>query len=160
MKAWFEGPVRVERSAEMRYGEQIFEIDVDLDGIELSVPDLVEQIDRRFHQRHESLYTYASPDQEVVFVNARVSAVGDVPRINENGATEKRGGTAKPTGVRTIFLCGPAEVPVYDFGSLGSNHRITGPALIESETTTILIGRTDSLSVNALGWLEIKVGRG
>lgn len=160
MKAWFEGPVRVERSAEMRYGEQIFEIDVDLDGIELSAPDLVEQIDRRFHQRHESLYTYASPDQEVVFVNARVSAVGDVPRINENGATAKRDGTAKPTSVRTVFLGGPMEVPVYDFGSLGPKHRITGPALIESETTTILIGRTDSLSVNALGWLEIEVGRG
>ncbi len=160
MKAWFEGPVRIERSAEMRYGEQIFEIDVDLDGIELAAPDLVEQIDRRFHQRHEDLYTYASPDQEVVFVNARVSAVGDVPRINENGAIEERVGTARPKGVRTVFLGGPAEVPVYDFASLGPNHRIAGPALIESETTTILIGRTDSLRVNALGWLDIEIGRG
>ncbi|MGO4670411.1 hydantoinase/oxoprolinase family protein [Bosea sp. 2RAB26] len=160
MKAWFEGPVRIERSAEMRYGEQIFEIDVDLDGIELSAPDLVEQIDRRFHQRHEDLYTYASPDQEVVFVNARVSAVGDVPRVNENGAIKELVGPARPKGVRTVFLGGPAEVPVYDFASLGPNHRIAGPALIESETTTILIGRTDALSVNALGWLDIEIGRG
>lgn len=160
MKAWFEGPVRVERSAEMRYGEQIFEIDVDLDGIELTDSDLVEQIDRRFHQRHEDLYTYASPDQEVVFVNARVSAVGDVPRIREEGASVEPAGPAKPKGVRTVFLGGPAEVPVYDFGSLAPSHRIAGPALIESETTTILIGRSDILTVNALGWLDIEIGRG
>jgi len=160
MEAWFEGPVRVERSAEMRYGEQIFEIDVDLDGIELGDSDLVEQIDRRFHQRHEDLYTYASPDQEVVFVNARVSAVGDVPRIREEAASAAPAGPAEPKGVRAVFLGGPAEVPVYDFDSLAPNHRIAGPALIESETTTILIGRTDVLTVNTLGWLDIEIGRG
>jgi N-methylhydantoinase A len=159
MKAWFEGPVRIERSAEMRYGEQIFEIDVDLDGIELGASDLVEQIDRRFHQRHEDLYTYASPDQEVVFVNARVSAVGDVPRIREEAASAAPAGTVEPKGVRAVFLGEPAEVPVYDFGSLPPNHRIAGPALIEAETTTILIGRSDILTVNALGWLDIEIGR-
>jgi N-methylhydantoinase A len=33
---------------------------------------IVDQIEKRFHRRHEDLYTYSSPDQEVVFVNARV----------------------------------------------------------------------------------------
>ena len=50
-------------------------------------------------------------------------------------------------------------MPVYDFGSLAPNHRIAGPALIEAETTTILIGRSDILTVNALGWLDIEIGR-
>ena len=31
LRAWFDGPIGIERSAEMRYGEQIFEIDVPLD---------------------------------------------------------------------------------------------------------------------------------
>ena len=30
LRGWFDGPIQVERSAEMRYGEQIFEIDVPL----------------------------------------------------------------------------------------------------------------------------------
>ena len=30
LRAWFNGPITIERSAEMRYGEQIFEIDVPL----------------------------------------------------------------------------------------------------------------------------------
>src|SRR5437588_10473176 len=32
LRSWFNGPIRIEHSAEMRYGEQIFEIDVPLDG--------------------------------------------------------------------------------------------------------------------------------
>ena len=42
----------------------------------------MDQIEDRFHVRHEELYTYASRGQEVVFVNARVAAVGEVARLD------------------------------------------------------------------------------
>ena len=83
LRAWFDGPIAVQRAAEMRYGEQIFEIDVPLDDIDWSAPSLVRDIEDRFHRRHEELYTYASRDQDVVFVNARVGAVGAVPRAEQ-----------------------------------------------------------------------------
>ena len=70
----------------MRYGEQIFEIDVSLDGLDWNAADLVDRIEDRFHRKHEELYTYASPGQEVVFVNARVAAVGAVaPAVRTRG---------------------------------------------------------------------------
>ena len=78
LRSWFNGPVSIERSAEMRYGEQMFEIDVALNDLDWDAADLVDQIEDRFHRRHEELYTYASRGQEVVFVNARVAAVGEV----------------------------------------------------------------------------------
>ena len=34
LRAWFNGPITTERSAEMRYGEQVFEIDVPLNDID------------------------------------------------------------------------------------------------------------------------------
>jgi N-methylhydantoinase A len=71
LRSWFNGKISIERSAEMRYGEQIFEIDVSLDGLDWNAADLVDRIEDRFHVRHEELYTYASRGQEVVFVNAR-----------------------------------------------------------------------------------------
>ena len=83
LRAWFNGPKRIERSAEMRYGEQIFEIDVPLNELDWNAASLVDEIEQRFHRRHEELYTYASPGQEVVFVNARVAAVGEVARRDE-----------------------------------------------------------------------------
>jgi len=67
--AVFEGTVAVQRSADMRYGEQIFEVGVDLDGIDWDAPDLAQRIAAAFHRRHEELFTYALPDQEAVLVN-------------------------------------------------------------------------------------------
>ena len=93
LRSWFNGPITIERSAEMRYGEQVFEIDVPLDDLDLGAADLVDQIEDRFHRRHEELYTYASPGQEVVFVNARVAAVGAVSQRGEGAAAS---GSAAP----------------------------------------------------------------
>src|SRR6185312_8149988 len=51
--ARFEGPIRARRSADMRYGEQIFEISVELDEVDWTRNDLVQQIADAFHARHE-----------------------------------------------------------------------------------------------------------
>jgi N-methylhydantoinase A len=68
----FDGAVDVHRSVDMRYGEQIFEIQVPLDGVDLAAADVLDAIAARFHRRHEELYAYSAPGQEVVIVNARV----------------------------------------------------------------------------------------
>ena len=64
----------------MRYGEQIFEIEVPLAGIDLAALDALERLKRAFETRHEALYTYSLPEQQPVLVNARVTTVGVLPR--------------------------------------------------------------------------------
>src|SRR5262249_37334662 len=141
------------------YGEQIFEIDVPLDGIDLDQPSLIADIEARFHARHEELYTYASPDQEVVFVNARVAAIGQV-KVPE---AEARGIAAAPTAAprtrRQIFVGGWREVDVSALDDLKPGDKLAGPAIVEAETTTVLINMGDELTVNALGWLDIRVAK-
>src|SRR5205823_190365 len=83
LRACFDGPVRVRRSAEMRYGEQIFEIAVPLDDVDWGKDDPLPEIVERFHRRHEELYTYALRDQEAVLVNARAAVVGVLPGLPE-----------------------------------------------------------------------------
>ncbi|UHC19873.1 hydantoinase/oxoprolinase family protein (plasmid) [Methylobacterium currus] len=158
LAAWFDGAIHVERVAEMRYGEQIFEIEVSLDGLDLAAPDAVRELEARFHRRHEELYTYASPGQEVVLVNARVVAVGAVepPPLAPAQAGQ---GPAAPLRSRRAFLGGWREVPVYAFASLPSGTVLPGPAIIEAETTTVVIGDGDTLAVDAFGWLDIRVRR-
>src|SRR2546426_4752867 len=77
----FDGPVSVRRSLDMRYGEQIFEIPVSLDGVNLDAANLLDEIVARFHRRHEELYGDSPPGQEVVGVNARVAVVGELPPL-------------------------------------------------------------------------------
>ena len=157
LRSWFNGPLSIERSAEMRYGEQIFEIDVSLDGLDWNAADLVDQIEQRFHRKHEELYTYASPGQEVVFVNARVAAVGAVAPNEENTRPAPSAGACVPRGKRQAFFGGWREVPVYALADLKPGHTLDGPAIIEAETTTVLVDTGDSALVNALGWLDIKL---
>src|SRR5436190_4811757 len=155
LRSWFSGPIRIERSAEMRYGEQIFEIDVPLGGLDWNSPSLVDQIEDRFHRRHEELYTYASRGQEVVFVNARVAAVGVVAQRGEDAKAAAQVSTCKPAGMRKAWFGGWRDIPVYAFEKLQPGHSLEGPAIIEAETTTVLIDTGDRVSVNALGWLDI-----
>jgi len=155
LRSWFKGPLSIERSAEMRYGEQIFEIDVSLDGLDWDAADLVDQIEQRFHRKHEELYTYASPGQEVVFVNARVAAVGAVAPNDQNTRPAASAGDCVPRGTRQAYFGGWREVPVYALDALQPGHSLAGPAIIEAETTTVLVDSGDQVRVNALGWLDI-----
>src|SRR5258708_29897907 len=103
----------MEGSAEMRYGEQIFEIDVPLSDIDLKSPALIAEIEDRFHRRHEELYTYASRDQEVVFVNARVAAIG---AVSAGERDEEPGEATTPCAPRSrpdAFFGAWREVPGY-----------------------------------------------
>ncbi|MBX6373181.1 MAG: hydantoinase/oxoprolinase family protein, partial [Acetobacteraceae bacterium] len=77
--AWFGGQVETRRAADMRYGEQVFEIAVPLDGLDWESPGLADRVREAFHRRHEALFTYALRGEEVVLVNARVAVVGRLP---------------------------------------------------------------------------------
>ena len=155
LRAWFDGPLSIERSAEMRYGEQIFEIDVSLDGLDWNAADLVDHIEQRFHRKHEELYTYASPGQEVVFVNARVAAVGTVAPADQDRRPVASSGICAPRSTRQVWFGAWREVPVYALDALQPGHSLSGPAIIEAETTTVLVDTGDQITVNALGWLDI-----
>jgi N-methylhydantoinase A len=155
LRSWFNGPIRIERSAEMRYGEQIFEIDVPLNDLDWDAASLVDEIEDRFHRRHEELYTYASRGQEVVFVNARVAAVGEVAQRGEGATAATQTSACQPQGKRKAYFGGWRDVPVYAFDTLQPGHSLEGPAIIEAETTTVLVDTGDRVSVNALGWLDI-----
>ena len=127
LRGWFDGPIEVERSAEMRYGEQIFEIDVPLDGIDLNSPSLIAEIEDRFHRRHEELYTYASRDQEVVFVNARVAAIGVVAPAEGGARAVASTAPCMPRAKRKAFFGKWLEVPVYALDDLRPGDGFKGP---------------------------------
>jgi N-methylhydantoinase A len=158
LRAWFGGPMTTERSAEMRYGEQIFEIDVALDGLDWRAASLVDQIEDRFHRRHEALYTYAARDQEVVFVNARVAAVGEVSQRGQDARPAPSAAVCAPRATRQAWFGQWREVPVYALDDLQPGHVLAGPAIIEAETTTVVVDAGDRVTVNALGWLDIAIG--
>ncbi|NKB59840.1 MAG: hydantoinase/oxoprolinase family protein [Alphaproteobacteria bacterium] len=153
---WFDGPVKLSRLADMRYGEQVFEVDVPLDSVDWDSEDLMSHVAERFHARHEELFTYSLKDQEVVLVNARVAVVGVLPETPDEEPVST-GPDAAPVAHRRIYLEGWIDAPIYDLDILPAGQVITGPAVIESETTTALLRRGDRATVTQQRWLDIAV---
>src|SRR5499427_4249038 len=154
--ARFDGPINVRRGLDMRYGEQIFEIQVDLDGVDLDAPDLLEQVAERFHRRHEELYAYSAPGQEVVIVNARVAVVGALPVLPAGAGAVGRGVIAS-SARRHVWLGDWVEVPLYRMAALAAGLEIKGPAIFESATTTVLVRESERVIVTPHGWLDIRL---
>jgi N-methylhydantoinase A len=152
----FSGPVRVQHAVDMRYGEQIFEVNVPLNGVDLEAPGAMAEIVACFHKRHEELYTYATPDQEVVLVNARLAVVGELPGLPDEPALPP-GPPAAPRRHRPVYLEGWRPVPVYDLDGVAPGQELVGPAVIEAATTTGLLRPGERAMVTPLGWLDIRL---
>ncbi len=152
----FHGRVEVHRSLDMRYGEQIFEINVPLEDLDLASPDVMNEVVERFHRRHEDLYTYSMRDQEALVVNARVAVTGslpELPREPELPASKP----AQPEARRRVYLNRWQEVPVFDMEKLAAGQAIEGPAIIEAATTTVLLRARECVTATSLGWIDIRL---
>jgi N-methylhydantoinase A len=92
-----------------------------------------------------------------VFVNARVAAVGEVSERGGHTGTAPSAATSicSPRTTRQAFFVRWREVPVYSLDMLQPGHAFAGPAIVEAETTTVIVGDGDRATVNALGWLDI-----
>jgi N-methylhydantoinase A len=158
LRASFDGPARTTRSVDMRYGEQVFEIAVPLAGVDWTADDPLPQIVERFHRRHEALYTYCLPDQETVLVNARVAVAGILSALPQEPHLPE----AAPTALRSerrIYLDDWVTTPVYDFDALAPAQTISGPAIVESAMTTVLLRPGERATVTPQGWLDITLPR-
>ena len=133
--------IAVKRSMDMRYVGQVHECTVDIGLFDISEATL-DQVKEAFHQRHEQLYTYSEPHSAVEVVNIESTLYGLVdkpkpPRLATGGDPKDAIKTRRPM----IFAAdGTAtEGIVYDGAKLGEGAEIAGPAVVEEETTTIVI---------------------
>lgn len=152
--SWHDGPVTAVRSADMRYGEQVFEIAVPLDGLVLAAPDARAEAEARFHRRHKELFTYAMLDQAVALANARLAVTGRLPPLPHYAVGKAF--PAEAAGTRRAWLGGTwVDAPVWQLEALAADQAVNGPALLDSPTTTVLLRPGDRARLDARGWLQV-----
>ena len=134
--------IAVHRSLDMRYVDQIHECQVDIPATDLT-PQSIGRIAEAFHRRHEELFTYSERDNMVEIINLESTVTGQVVRpqlpILEQGTADSNHAR---TGERRAFFeetGGFVATPIYDGAKLLVGNRVPGPAIIEEETTTIVI---------------------
>ena len=142
--------VRVQRSLDLRYAGQNYEIGVPYKSGLLALR-------AAFERRHRQLYGYATGEQ-VECVNLRVTAwIEDDRKLAPAPA---RAGAATPAGAQRAFFPETGEVlmPRYDRGLLPAGVSVDGPALIEDEWSTTVVYPGQRAAADRLGNLVIEAG--
>ena len=152
--------VEIHYSADMRYLDQIYEVTVLLPDPALPDPEFIARLTSNFHRRYEELYSYNQQSQEVRLVTLRVTAVGKLPRMAHPSTGSGRDGgesAASPVGSRRVYLGEWTEASTYAADSLTPGTEIAGPAILESDFTTILVWPGDHARVDSMGGVELRM---
>jgi N-methylhydantoinase A len=147
---------RFELRLDCRYIRQYHEVSVALPLAIVESRD-ADAIARAFHAEHQRLYGYALEGEAtpVEIINLRLQAIGATDRpAYRREASAGSDASAARKGRRSVYIPERdafAEVPVYDGHLMRCGNRITGPALVEQQTTAIFVSESFDCVVDAFG---------
>lgn len=140
-------------TADLRYVGQFDEIEVpfEFDG-ELK-HTVLKQLVTDFEAKHEALNGYSMPGEPTELITVGLTALGrtEKPALVED-ASAGADASATLKGTREAVFSGVRiHADVYDGLALRRDHRISGPAIIEQPTTTVVLIEGYALTVDAQG---------
>lgn len=134
--------VRITRSLDMRYADQIHECTVTIPSRKIT-EEWVSEIEEAFHRRHEQLYTYCERDNLIEIINIGSSLCGKVPGIEPGRLTQGSEDPSKALqGKRPAYFDENrhfVDTPIYNGEQVEAGNVIEGPAIVEEVTTTIVV---------------------
>jgi N-methylhydantoinase A len=151
-----ERPVKVKRSAFMRYAGQGHEITVVLPDQPLAAGDAA-TFRQAFEREYTRLFARHIPNAVIEIMSWVVLATTETEPPQRLGRVAKRAAPAA-AGERSVFdarLAKRLAVPVFERGSLAPGMAIAGPALVVEEGTSTYVSPSFDLSVDAGGALVL-----
>src|SRR3989454_2172239 len=76
-----DNAIEVMRSADMRYLDQVYEVNVPIPALSQERSALLHEWAGNFHTRYQELYAYHQQAQEIRLVTLRVTVLGRLPRV-------------------------------------------------------------------------------
>lgn len=131
----------VDFGVEARYKSQVWSIDVPLPTRRVSGDGEQEKLFTAFHDLHERILAVRDPDSAIEFLNWQARVIIRLPHAQREypGCTEQGGNSS------TTRMCyfgadtGEVATPVYKPADLAPGARISGPAIVEEPTTTLVV---------------------
>jgi len=128
-------------TADMRYSGQAWELSVNVPA-ELSTEKDFEKIGKDFEKLHKRTYGYVLEDEDIVFVNLRLSAIGITPKleIKPKALHNKKPEKDAFKSYREIFFEGQfRNFSIYEREKLFPGNELVGPAIIEEYASSTVI---------------------
>ena len=134
-----DSDISVHLSADMRYLDQIYEVTVDVPDLSLPDEDLRTRWAENMHERFERLYSYRQQEQDIRIVTLRASAVS---RLSVDGVVADARGD---------------DGDVSECDDDASREITNGPAVINTDYNTVVVGEQCSARFDRSGVLHIEV---
>ena len=136
-----DSTIAFQRSADMRYRRQAYEINMRLPDRALTAADQP-QIAEAYHQLHERMYGRRDTAGLIQFVTLSVTAVGNTRRLEHQHlpASDGTAAKARKSSRRVYFRDhGMIECACYDRALMLANDTLKGPVLIEAADSTTVV---------------------
>lgn len=148
------------RTVEARYADQAWEIEVVLPVTHFSDPADIAAFAQAFHDEHQQLYGFSDPESDIEIVSWRVAVACRLHASEPSRLTMEAARDAQAAPRQIVLPSGEScEAAVYDWSSLPVGVRHTGPAIVESPFTTVVIDHAD-FQLTKSGSLEINLNKG
>ncbi|MGW0632334.1 hydantoinase/oxoprolinase family protein [Streptomyces sp. NPDC002758] len=145
-------------SAEVRFAgqEHTLNTPVDEDFLDGDALRLLQDLPARFVERHRERYGHGDLNSPTEIVTLRCRAIAPVirPAFTRPSAQAE----TRPVASRDIWFPDSGwhkDVPVYERQDLGAEYRITGPAVVDEWTTTVIVPPGWSAHVDELSNLVL-----
>jgi N-methylhydantoinase A len=148
---------RIDLSIEGRYPSQVWELEVPLRTGKFTGPADVGYLVADFHRRHTELFSFRDDGDEVEIMSWRAVARCPGPGGESITLVESEGIPAAPV-MRSMFFreTGQVEAPTYHLESLPGSLVVTGPALVVSNFTTVVVNPGASAQRRPEGHLVVR----
>ncbi len=150
------------RSGDLRYVGQGYELRVNIPSGLLD-EERTAEVFNQFHEQHRAEYGHDFPDSPIEIVNARVTGIGQMPKI---GRPQVNSGQAKNTDSITSAPCmfranGSLEsfdTAFYQRELLPIEEPIEGPAIILQRDSTTVVPPGNTFTADAANNIIIRIG--
>jgi N-methylhydantoinase A len=155
--------VELHREIDMRYTMQLAEVTAPVANGTLDAA-AIEDAAAAFEERYAALYGAEAGFREagIQAITFRVRGIGVLPfspAFPEIPAAPSADPTDAQVGIRPVCLdaaAGFVDTAIYDYRELRAGHVLTGPAIVEVSTTTVVIPGGTTGTVDRLGNLTIR----
>ena len=155
-----EGEIGIQRTADLRYVGQGYELNVPVPPGALGEHQLA-RVREAFDGAYQLRYGVAAPEEPVEVVTWKLTAVGAGPRLALPRAPRGGGAAAALEGRRQAYFPekgGYVDAPVYDRYRLPAGAQIAGPAIVEERESTTVLPPGCGARVDDWGSLIVEVG--
>ena len=151
--------IRLKRSLDLRYKGQEYYLNVPVDG-EIT-NELLQEAAGRFHEVHKNTYGHAAENEPVEIVNLRLSAIGEIERLDNEQVVDQEINLNADTPInhRSVYFneYGWINTPVYHRDGFRLDTEIEGPAIIVQMDTTMIVEPKQIIRVDEQGNLIVSL---